>query len=133
MDPVSGRGDVKVPLLLEVWQTRPRRDPASAAAPYSGAVLALTRRQPEVQLAVWRNKQQVQIGVSPKPAHFGPEFGIVDLPCAIFLDPSRRRVRPRCRIRISIQIRRLLDMRNGKTGRWGCNFAHLPGKREGQR
>src|SRR5206468_1037891 len=41
-------------------------------------------------MVVGRNKKQIQIRVGPKPAHFGLEFGIVDLLRAIFLDPSVR-------------------------------------------
>ena len=126
IDPVAGWRDLELAIVLDIGPIVAQKKLDHVAVPQFEAVFAVIRGQPQIQLVIGRDEQEIQIGVGPKRADLGFEFGIVDLLRTVFRDPGRRRMRPGSRMRIGVQFGRLRDVRDRETGRRGFNLADLP-------
>src|SRR5712664_3064652 len=130
VDPVAGRGNLELTVVVDVCPIVAQKELNHVTVPELEAIFAGIRGEPEIQLVIRRDEQEIQIGVGPEGAHLSLEFGIIELLRAILHDPCGRCTRPRFRVRIGIKFRRLLNVWYENGGHWRSNLAHLNCERQ---
>src|SRR5439155_3265785 len=127
IDPIPGGGNLKLAIVIDFYPIIAEKKLDHITVPKLEAVFGIVRRQPEIQFGVWRDEEQIQIGVGPESTNLCFDLWIIVLTSAVSGDPCGRRMGPRPRMGIRIQLRGLRNMRDGEGGRRRWNFADLGG------